>query len=45
MGLQGVDSTLATALRSIIMAVFMVLTALALGGALMVCGALVIVLT
>jgi bacterial/archaeal transporter family protein len=31
MGLQGVDSTLATALRSIIMAVFMVLAALLLG--------------
>lgn len=31
MGLQGVDSTLATALRSIIMAVFMVLAALMLG--------------
>ena len=31
MGLQGVDSTLATALRSIIMAVFMVLAALSLG--------------
>lgn len=30
-GLQGVDSTLATTLRSIIMAVFMVLAALALG--------------
>ena len=31
MGLQGVDSTLATALRSIIMAVFVVLAALLLG--------------
>ena len=33
MGLQGVDSTLATALRSIIMAVFMVLAAFAPNGA------------
>lgn len=30
-GLQGVDSTLATAVRSVIMAVFMVFTAFALG--------------